>query len=123
MDFKVLSYSKNHIHGVFCSGIAEKDFFTGVYGSPSVSNQPSFWSLLKSLQKQDFSWIVISDFKELLIPSEKLGAEINQIGKWVTSKKLCPITTSMIWASMGPRLPGIITRKGTNESWSALIAP
>lgn len=43
VDFKGLSYSKNHVHGVFCSRIVERDFFlTGVYGPPDVSNRPSF---------------------------------------------------------------------------------
>lgn len=76
VDFKGLSYSKNHVHGVFYSRIVERDFFfTRVYGPPDVSNRPSFWSLIKSLQKQDFSWVVIGGFNELLVPLEKLGGQ------------------------------------------------
>ena len=46
--------------------------FTGFYGNPETSKREDSWTLLRRLQRFDNQpWLVVGDFNELLVASEK----------------------------------------------------
>ncbi|GMI86526.1 hypothetical protein HRI_002321900 [Hibiscus trionum] len=50
---------------------------TGFYGAPEVQNRTHTWNLLRQLDDMgDIPWLVIGDFNELLLASEKSGGRI-----------------------------------------------
>ncbi|GMI95766.1 hypothetical protein HRI_003245900 [Hibiscus trionum] len=75
---KVRSYSNRYIDVIFEEDI---DGFswrcTGFYGAPEVENREASWDLLHSLDDMlDTPWLVIGDFNELLLASEKRDGRI-----------------------------------------------
>ncbi|GMI69890.1 hypothetical protein HRI_000658300 [Hibiscus trionum] len=75
---QVRSYSNRHIDVIFeedLDGVSWR--CTGFYEAPEVENREASWALLRSLDDMpDMPWLVIGDFNELLLASEKQGGRL-----------------------------------------------
>lgn len=95
MEFEVLNYFKNRVHGVFSSGSVESQWFlTGVYGPPVACDRLGFWRLLRSLQIRE-PWAIIGNFNEILLPFENKVVGTGQKGKWVIFK-ICFLNATLV---------------------------
>ncbi|XP_028068804.1 uncharacterized protein LOC114271378 [Camellia sinensis] len=75
VSVSIRNYSSGHVDAVVESdgGIGNWRF-TGFYGHPEVVKKWDSWELLRRLGGlDDLPWLVVEDFNEILLPSEKLG--------------------------------------------------
>lgn len=79
IDFTLLQFSNNHIHGVISVGMNGESChdlwqITGVYGQPESSWRGELWNLLRSMKvSSDIPWLVLGDFNEIMSWDEKWG--------------------------------------------------
>lgn len=70
-DFKVLHFSKLHIHGVVrlqseSESWIHKHFLTGVNGNLELNYRKEVWKLIESIgRRMSSSWAVFGDFNEI----------------------------------------------------------
>jgi exonuclease III len=74
-DIEIKNYSISHINAVFRDDKRQVLWrITGFYGAPKKEKRKASWQLLHRLGDQNIlPWIVIGDFNEILVGSEKFG--------------------------------------------------
>lgn len=75
VNFSVLSYSLNHIHGSgWLDGSESPCMVTGIYGFPSDSQKKDTWLLIQSLiNPLCIDWLCFGDLNDTLSADEKSG--------------------------------------------------
>lgn len=93
INFKVVQYSKNHIHGKVVLGDSDDHFWViGVYDHPEASQRLEIWSMLKLLNTHEVrSWFTLGDFNKILDVSEKWWVEFDPSLKRGPLGTICPI--------------------------------
>ncbi|GMI94996.1 hypothetical protein HRI_003168900 [Hibiscus trionum] len=86
---------------------------TGFYGAPEVHRRQEAWDLLRSLDNcPEIPWLVIGDFNEILLSSEKRGVCYAAKDKWIFSGRCWTI---VLWTILGSSANGLRGRKGNER--------
>ena len=105
---QVLSSPLSYIDGIVNEGsTSNKWHMTGFYGNPDTSRRVESWKLLNSLSAiSPLPWLVIVDFNEIKLASEKVLQGPNN--KWLTSKVLLILVGLGRWSMLGQSSLGFI---------------
>ena len=108
IKMQVLSSSLSYIDGIVNEGsTSNKWHMTGFYGNPDTSRRVESWKLLNSLSAiSPLPWLVIVDFNEIKLASEKVLQGPNN--KWLTSKVLLILVGLGRWSMLGQSSLGFI---------------
>ncbi|GMI64383.1 hypothetical protein HRI_000107600 [Hibiscus trionum] len=76
------SFSNSHIDADITVASSPSTWrFTGFYGNPVERLREDSWNLLRSLgENQSLPWLVMGDFNEILLSSEKEGGQLRSSG-------------------------------------------
>ena len=95
INIKILESSRHFIHGIVNEGSYEEWIFTVVYANPNAElKRQCFEKIVQLARRVSLPWMVIGDFNEVLLASEKVGGagvdhrRIYRFAKWVQNCQL-----------------------------------
>ena len=104
INVKILNSSRHFIHGSVDEGSSEAWLFTVVYANPNaILKKQCFEEVANLARNVRLPWMVIGDFNEILMATEKSGGvgvdnrRIHRFAKWVQECKLIDL------GSKGPK--------------------
>eukprot|EP00258_Populus_trichocarpa_P027694 XP_024443713.1 uncharacterized protein LOC112324533 [Populus trichocarpa] len=104
VNVKILNSSRHFIHGSVDKGSSEAWLFTVVYANPNaILKKQCFEEVANLARNVRLPWMVIGDFNEILMATEKSGGvgvdnrRIHRFAKWVQECKLIDL------GSKGPK--------------------
>ena len=104
VNLKILTYSRHNIHGIVNEEGTDSWLFTVVYANPNAILKKQCFDEVANLARNIRGpWMVIGDFNEILIASEKVGGagvdnqRISRFAMWVQECQLIDL------GSKGPR--------------------